>query len=305
MMRLAALVCTFAALAYVGNAVAQPMDQCDTDLAHLVNNDTLKDSANTEATNANLWCGDGQGLVPAGDTSTITGDDAGDAGDDWKAICCGNCAAGTARAAATNAATMGECTACVAADGKYQNAGTQTACLDCATCVAGQFANGACGAGNQNRDCQACDAGTTFSTTAMLTADPDLAACQACQTCGPGFYVETACTVTTDTQCTACADGTFSTTTDNGNAVTTCGACDGTGDVACPEADATEQTKYYKCDGTENTSCAALTECAAGKVEDTAPTKELNGDRTCKDSPASTMAIGFASAMAVFLTLLL
>lgn len=286
MMRIASVVVVFSALAHVGYGSAENTENCTNDKAHLAASDTLLGNGQGMTT-ANIVCAAGTGFTDSGGPNGGTTTDAASAND-----------------AAAVAKWISEC--CIACTGVQFNAASDlTVCANNTTCNAGEGATTA-GTASVQRVCAACS-GDKVNTAAAIAANAD-AECIDNTICTKNQKATTAGNATTLRVCADCAAGEYqlaSLMLASGTPNTSsCQTCTAVSSVACPGADATPQTHYYKCDGAD-TACTALTECPAGQIEDTAATQAFNGDRTCKASPAPTMAVGIASVMAVVLSLLL
>jgi len=247
-MRFAYVAVVFAALAHVGYSAAAANCVADKELADGGTNVKIDDGA-ADMDKDDMKCAAGTGFTGTAETLTNTGEMTGAGGGPagitvWKGLCCSACHAGDALT--------------------FTNEAGRIACKSCdadpsVVCVAGQRASTACSA-NAPRVCQACG-DNEYQLAAALTANPDKndcetctnitgdncagaaadpithyrfntgcadkekdAECKACTACEAGKKVKVACTATADTQCEACADGTFNADNDNGSATTTCEA---------------------------------------------------------------------------------
>jgi hypothetical protein len=136
-------------------------------------------------------------------------------------ICSGwsTCAAGSFVSTAGTASSDRQCTACGA--GTFTSSANHTSCVVHSMCTAGTERT-ALGTATNDTQCTMCSAGNfcpggsaAKAACASGTWDHDAnsaTACTAWTSCSPGQYVLTSGTTTTDRPCTTCANGTYSTT---------------------------------------------------------------------------------------------
>jgi hypothetical protein len=201
-----------------------------------------------------------------------------------------NCPAGTY--VSTNGTTSSDrdCSSCP--NGTYSSSPNVITCITHGSCPAGTEQTAA-GTATSPTQCAACQAGTYCAggTTIKVscgggTWDHDLDAstpCSAWKTCLPGEYVAATGSATLDRACSACALGTFSTTSNTASCTTWTNCAPGTF-MSVPGSNSTNRSCASCSSGTYSsvanaTSCTTWSECSAGSYESGPPSSTSN--RVC------------------------